>query len=70
MTVRPTARVRATAVSALLASSLLLVPLAGTAAAQPARVFPPSPRLGPTASTRPRWSGHSPKSPTGTSPRR
>ncbi|MEV5929006.1 serine hydrolase domain-containing protein [Streptomyces cellulosae] len=40
MTVRPTARARATAVSALLASSLLLVPLAGTAAAQPARVSP------------------------------
>ncbi|MBT2906314.1 beta-lactamase family protein [Streptomyces cellulosae] len=40
MTVRPTACVRATAVSVLLASSLLLVPLAGTAAAQPARVSP------------------------------
>ncbi|MGA5626617.1 serine hydrolase [Streptomyces sp. SID8376] len=40
MTSGTTARARATAVSALLASSLLLVPLAGTAAAQPARVSP------------------------------
>ncbi|MFC9112280.1 serine hydrolase domain-containing protein [Streptomyces sp. NPDC057092] len=36
MTSRTTARARVTAASALLASSLLLVPLAGTAAAQPA----------------------------------
>ncbi|MEV5183746.1 serine hydrolase domain-containing protein [Streptomyces werraensis] len=40
MTSGTTARARATAVSALLASSLLLVPLAGTAAAHPARVSP------------------------------
>ncbi|MDN3289287.1 serine hydrolase domain-containing protein [Streptomyces thermocarboxydus] len=43
MTARPTARARATAVSALLASSLLLVPLAGTAAAQPAQSSPAVP---------------------------
>ncbi|MGA5312581.1 serine hydrolase domain-containing protein [Streptomyces pseudogriseolus] len=40
-----TARARATAVSALLASSLLLVPLAGSAAAGPAQDSPASPAV-------------------------
>lgn len=48
MTSGTTARARATAVSALLASSLLLVPLAGTAAAHPAPASPAAsaPRTG------------------------
>ncbi|MDT6982103.1 serine hydrolase domain-containing protein [Streptomyces lusitanus] len=40
-----TARARVTALSALLASSLLLVPLAGTAAAGPAQASPASPAV-------------------------
>ncbi|MCC9685754.1 hypothetical protein E4N64_07940 [Streptomyces sp. MNU103] len=69
MTSGTTARARATAVSALLASSLLLVPLAGTAAAHrsglPAVSAPDAAGFDAT-----RWSGRSPRSPTGTSPRR
>ncbi len=52
MTARTTARARATAVCALLGSFLLLVPLAGTAAAHPAAASVPVPIAGLLAAVR------------------